>query len=324
MKKVGLALALVWLTAGSAAAQTAYPVRPVTLVVPFAAGGPLDIVARIVSDVMSAHLGQPIVIENVTGAGGTIGATRVARAVADGYTLLLYHIGAATTPALYKGRLAYDTMRDLAPVTLVNEVPMILVARKDLPVRSLAEFAALIRAQTKRLNVAHAGVGSASHLCALLLMNELNVEVTTVPYRGTSPAMNDLISGQMDAICDLVTNAAPQVQAGKINAYAITGDARVPALKDVPTAREAGLPGLDMTNWNAIFAPRDTPQPVIDRLLVAVSAALNDPGVASRFAAIGTKPIEPARRGTANLRSHLQSETARWTPLIERSGQFAE
>jgi len=317
-------LVVLCLAGTPAAAQTDYPARPVTMVVPFAAGGPLDVVARIVADAMAKHFGQPIVIENISGAGGTIGATRVARAAADGYTLLMYHIGMATTPALYRGRLPYDPMRDLVPVTLVNEVPMALVARKDFPARSLAEFVALLRAQGRTLNVAHAGIGSASHLCSLLLMTELNAQISTVPYRGTSLAMNDLVSGQVDAICDLVTNAAPQIQGAKINAYAVTGTQRIVALDEVPTARESGLPGLDMTNWNAVFAPRDTPLPVVERVVQALSAALNDPVVVSRLAAIGTRPIEEMRRGVSQLRSHLAAEIARWTPIIERSGQFAE
>jgi len=239
-----------------------FPEKPITLVVPFAASGPTDTIARLLADAMGADLKQPVAVENISGAGGTVGATRVAKAPNDGYTLLLNHMGQATAPALYP-KLAYDPLVDFQPIGRVSDGPMTLVARGNMPARDLKELIAWIKTNGKNVNFAHAGRGSVSHLCGLLLMKALNVQMTPVAYKGTGPAMTDLLSHQIDLMCDQTTNTAVLIRSGQIKVYAVTTNARVPSMKDVPTFAESGLPAVALTVWHGLFAPKGTPKPVV-------------------------------------------------------------
>lgn len=308
-----------------ASAQVNYPQRPVMMVVPFAAGGPLDIVARIVAESMSRELGQNVLVENVGGAGGTIGAARVAKAKPDGYTVLMYHIGLATSPALYKGRLAFDPISDLKPVGLVNEVAMTIIVRPDLSVKSLSELIASLNSNSDAIKVANAGVGSASHLCTLLIERELGgARLNAVPYRGTGLAMTDLLGGHVDVICDLVTSASSAIQSGRVNALAVTTKSRLRNFPDVPTTAEAGSKSIEMTNWNAILAPANTPDPIVAKLSGALRAALADPKVIEKLHELGSAPIEHELSTPDALARHLSTEIARWTPIIEAAGVQAQ
>lgn len=310
--------------AGAAAAQPAgpFPSRPVTLIVGFAPGGPSDIVARLVAPAMSADLGQPVVVENVAGAGGTIGQGRLVAARPDGHTLMMGSIGQATVPTLYR-RLSFDPTA-MEAVALVNEVPMTIVARRSFPAATLADFAALARREGERLNLGNAGVGSTSHLCSLLLMSALGAPMTLVPYRGSALVLNDLVAGTLDVGCDQSTNTSEQIRAGTIRAYAVSTTARVAALPDLPTTAEGGLPGMVMSGWNMVYAPAGTPRPVLDRIAAAVQAALRDEAVLRRMVELGSVPTTGERLGPDGARGFWQAEMARWRPLIQAAGQFAD
>ena len=303
-------------------AQT-YPTKTITMIVPFAAGGPTDTVARLVAQSMGNKLKQQIIIENVGGAGGTIGAARVAKAAPDGYTLFLHHIGQSTAPALYR-KLSYNAQTDFETIGLVTDVPMTIVARKDFPAKDFKEFLAYVKANKDKVTYANAGVGSASHLCGMLFMSALETPLVTVPYKGTGPAMNDLLGGQVDLMCDQTTNTTSQIKGGKIKVYAVTTPQRVASLPDVPTTAEAGLPGLQVAVWHGLYAPKGTPQPVVDKLVGALQAALKDPNVIQRFADLGTAPVEEARATPQVLGDHLKAEVARWTPIIKAAGVYAD
>lgn len=309
--------------AAPALAQSNFPSRPITMVVPFAAGGPTDTVARLMAEAMGRELGQSVVVENVGGAGGTLGAARVAQARPDGYTLLLHHIGMATIPTLYR-RLPYDAVNGFETIGLITAVPMTLVAKKDFPANTLQEAIALIRRAREDLNYANAGIGAASHLCGLLLMSQVDAAMTTVPFRGTGPAMQELLAGRVDLMCDQTTNTTEQIRAGEIKVFAVTTPERVPALPNVPTAAEAGLPGLEVTIWHGLYAPKGTPRPVIDRVGQALRAALKDPKVVQRFSDLGTTPVPEAQATPEFHRQFWQAEIARWRPLIQAAGQYAD
>ncbi len=317
---LGLAAAAL---ATPALAQAAYPTRPVTVIVPFAAGGPTDTVTRLVSEVMGRDLGQTLVVENVGGAGGTLGAQRVANARPDGYTLLLHHIGMGTTPALYR-RLAYDAVNGFETIGLVTEVPMTIIAKRGFPANNLAELVQAMRTQRDRINLANAGVGAASHLCGLLLQSAAQAQVTTVPYRGTGPAMNDLVAGTVDIMCDQTTNTTEQIRAGTIRAYAVTTRARNAALPDLPTAAEAGLPGFDVSVWHGLYAPRNTPAEIVNRLSRALQNALRDERLVARFADLGTAPVTQEQATPAAHRAYWQADIAKWRPIIQAAGQYAD
>ncbi|AOF93349.1 tripartite tricarboxylate transporter substrate-binding protein [Sinorhizobium sp. RAC02] len=310
------------LLATSALAQT-YPERTITMVVPFSAGGPTDTVTRLVAEAMSKDLGQQIVVENVGGAGGTLGAGRVASADADGYTLLLHHIGMATSATLYR-KLAYDTLNAFEYVGLVTDVPMAIVARKDLEPTDLKGLIDYMKANKDTVTVANAGIGAASHLCGMMLMSALQTQFVTVPYKGTGPAMTDLLGGQVDVMCDQTTNTTKQIQGGTIKAYAVTSPARLGNLPDIPTAEEAGLPGFQVGIWHGIYAPKGTPTEVTERLSKSLQLALKDPNVVARFAELGTVPSAEADATPAALKAKLEGEIARWKPVIEAAGQFAD
>jgi tripartite-type tricarboxylate transporter receptor subunit TctC len=312
------------LLAGTAsAARAEYPERTITMVVPFAAGGPTDTVGRLVAEAMTRELGQQVVVENVGGAGGTLGAARVAKADPDGYTLLMYHIGQATSASLYR-KLPYDPIADFAPVGRVTDVPMTVIGRHGLEPGSAADLIAHIRDRKEGLTLANAGPGSSSHLCGMLLMSALGVPMTTVPYKGTAPAMTDLLGGQIDLVCDQTTNTTGQIRAGKVKAYAVTTQQRVAALPDLPTLDEAGLKDFEMSVWHGLWAPKGTPEPVIAKLVPALAAALEDEKVISRMADLGTVPVPAEQVTPAALRTQTASETLKWRPVIEAAGTFAD
>jgi len=311
------------LVASASAFGQAYPTKTITMVVPFAAGGPTDTVARLVAQSMTTMLKQTVIIENVGGAGGTIGAARVAKAAADGYTIFLHHIGQATSPALYR-KLTYDAVNSFEPIGLVTDVPMTFIARRDFPANDLKELLAYVKAHKDKVTYANAGMGSASHLCGMLFMTAIDTELTTVPYKGTGPAMNDLLGGQVDFMCDQTTNTTSQIKGGKVKVYAVTTKTRVPSLPNVPTMDEAGLPGFDIAVWHGLYAPKGTPKPIIDTLSAALQAALRDPTVKQRFADLGTEPVPQNQATPAALSAHLKAEIAKWAPIIRKAGVYAD
>jgi tripartite-type tricarboxylate transporter receptor subunit TctC len=303
-------------------AQT-YPDRTITMVVPFSAGGPTDTVARLIGDVMSKDLGQQVIVENVGGAGGTLGAARVAKAEPDGYTILLHHIGMATSATLYR-KLPFNALEDFEYIGLVTNVPMVLVARKDFPPTGMKELIDYVKANKDKVTYANAGIGAASHLCGMLFMSSIETPLTTVPYKGTGPALTDLIGGQVDIMCDQTTNTTNQIKAGEIKAYATTTGDRLEALPDVPTAAEGGLPGLEVAVWHGLYAPKGTPQDVIARLSQSLKVALKDQTVVQRFAELGTAPVAEDQAAPEALQQKLASEIERWRPIITAAGQFAD
>ncbi len=313
------------LLAGSVGAVRAdeYPSKVITLVVPFSAGGPTDTVARLIAQPMSQKLGQTIIIENVGGAGGTIAAARVARATPDGYTLFLHHIGQATSATLYKN-LSYNVLTDFEPIGLVTPVPMTIIAKKDFPAKDIKEFIAYVKANKDKITYGNAGVGAASHLCGMLFMSAIETQFTTVSYKGTGPAMNDLLGGVFDFMCDQTTNTTGQIKGGRVKAYAVTSRTRVPSLPDLPTLDESGLKGFEVSVWHGLYAPKGTPKAVIDKVSAALQDALKDATVKQRFAELGTEP-EPSGRATPAVhRAHLKSEVEKWAPVIKKAGVYAD
>ena len=323
LRGAALAAALALAPPGAARAQTpAFPTRPVTVIIPFAAGGPTDVVGRTLADAMGRDLGQPVVAENATGAGGTVGAARVANGRPDGHTLLLGNIGVATAPALHR-KLPYDPAA-LETVGLVTPVPMVLVGRPDLPARDLPALVAWMKERGAEVNLAHAGVGSASHLCATLLRAATKAPVTAVSFRGTAPIMTEMMAGRVDLTCDQTTNALPFVQDGRVRAFAVTTGERLPVLPAVATAAEGGLPDLRLTIWHGLYAPKGTPRPVVDRLSRALQAALRDERVMARLAELASAPEPPERATPEAHRALLAAETARWRPILQAAGEFAD
>lgn len=322
-RKMSWWFGLLALVGGSLVHADEYPSKVITLVVPFSAGGPTDTVARLIGQPMSKVLGQTIIVENVGGAGGTIAAGRVARAAPDGYTIFLHHIGQATSATLYK-KLPYDVLKDFETIGLVTPVPMTIVARKDFPAKDAREFIAYVKANKDKITYGNAGVGAASHLCGMLFMSAIDTQFTTVSYKGTGPAMNDLLGGVFDFMCDQSTNTTSQIQSGKVKGYAVTSKQRVPSLKDLPTLHESGLKNFEVSVWHGLYAPKGTPKPVIDKLSAALRVALKDPAVKQRFADLGTEP-EPADKATpAAHRAHLKAEVAKWAPIIKQAGVYAD
>ena len=308
---------------GSLADAQDYPTKVITLVVPFAAGGPTDTVARLLGGPMTKTLKQQIIVENVGGAGGTIAANRVAKAAPDGYTILIHHIGMSTAPALYR-KLAYDPIKDFEPIGLINEVPMTLVARPNFPAKDLKELIAYVKKNKDKVTYANAGLGAASHLCGTLFMSAIETDVTTVPYKGTAPAMNDLLGGQVDFMCDQTTNTTSQIKADKIKVYGVTTKTRVKSLPNVPTMHEAGLPNFEVSVWHGLYAPKGTPKPVIEKLTKSMQDALKDANVKQRFGDLGTEPVDEKRATPEALRAHLKSEIDRWAPIIKKAGVYAD
>ena len=307
-------------------ALAAYPDKPITIVVPFAAGGPTDKVARDLAEALRKPLNNAtIIIENVGGAGGTLGAAKVAKASPDGYTLLLHHIGMATSPALYR-KMPYDTLVDFEYLGMVNDVPMTLVGRSTLPANNMAELRSWINANKGKINLANAGLGAASHLCGLLFQQAVAVDMTTVPYKGTAPAMTDLLGGQVDIMCDQTTNTTGQIESKKIKAFAVTTTKRLstPALKDLPTLDESGLKGFNVTIWHGLYAPKGTPKPVLDQVNAALRNALKDPDLNKKFEALGAVTVTDNRLNQADHKKFVEGEIAKWGPVIKAAGQYAD
>ncbi len=316
-KRAALAALLSLGLAAPALAQS-FPTKPITVIVSFAAGGPSDVIARLLGEQMSKTLGQPVVVENVAGAGGTAGAKRAAAAEPDGHTILIHHLALAAAPALYNN-LGYDTKTAFAPIGLVNTGPMVIASKLALPPTDAKSFFPYIKANAEKLTVAHAGVGSNSHLCAVLMSQQLGAKFNQVAYRGTGPAMNDLVGGQIDILCDQSTSAIPQITGKSIRAYAVTSAQRLGVLPDVPTMAEAGAK-LDMTIWHGLYAPKGTPTPVLDRLNGALRTALKEPAVIEKFKAFGTSTFpesEMTREAHAKL---FAAEVDKWATSLAAAG----
>ncbi|MDQ2080664.1 tripartite tricarboxylate transporter substrate-binding protein [Xanthobacteraceae bacterium Astr-EGSB] len=307
---------------GPASAQN-YPTKPITVIVPFAAGGPSDTIARLTVAGMGKVLGQQLIIENVGGAGGTIGSARAARAEPDGYTLFIHHLGLATSATLYR-KLSYDTKTAFAPIGLVSDAASTFIARPDYGPNTFQEFVAFAKANGDKVSYGHAGVGSASHLCGLLFQTAIQKQITTVPYKGTGPLMNDMLGKQVDITCDQATNTTGPIKSKQVRAYAVTSKARLTSLPELPPAGEAGLPGFEMSVWHGLYAPKGTPQPIIDKLSAALKQALKDTTVASRFADLSTSPATDAQATPEALQKKLLGEIDRWAPIIKAAGVFAD
>jgi tripartite-type tricarboxylate transporter receptor subunit TctC len=323
MKRALIALAAT-LTASAALAE--YPDKPVTIVVPFAAGGPTDKVARDFAEVLRKGLNnQTVIIENVGGAGGTLGAGKVAKAAPDGYTLLLHHIGMATSPGLYRS-LPYKTLDDFEYLGMINEVPMTLIGRSTLPANNYAELVKWLEANKGKINLANAGLGAASHLCGLLFQQSLKIDMTTVPYKGTGPAMTDLLGGQVDIMCDQTTNTSSQIEGGKVKAFAVTTlkPLTTPSLAKLPTLDASGLKGFNVSIWHGLYAPKGTPKAVQDKINAALRNALKDPEFIKRQEALGAVVIGDGRLAPAEHKKFVEAEIGKWGPAIKAAGQYAD
>ena len=296
-----------------------FPTRTITMNMPYSAGGPGDTIARLLAQAMSGPLKQQVIVENTTGAGGSIGSAKVAGSPPDGYNLLLIHISHATNPALYP-KLKFDPIKDYEPIGLAVDLPSVFVARKDLPAKNLEELIAWMKTTKEKVNYAHAGIGSASHLCGLLLNAATGTQPTQIAYRGAGPAMNDMMSGQVDVMCDQIVNVVGNVDGGTIKGYAVTSNERAPALPNLPTTAEAGLKDFQYTVWYGLFAPKGTPKPVLDKLNAALNVALKDETVKTRLAALGAQPVAAERATPDALAKHLKSEIDKWTPIIKNAG----
>jgi tripartite-type tricarboxylate transporter receptor subunit TctC len=305
------------------AAAQSYPARTVTLIVPFAAGGPTDVVARTLGAAMSKALGQSVVVENKLGAGGTIAANYVAKANPDGYTIFIHHNGMATATGLYR-KLPYNPLTDFEYIGQVADVPMTLLARRDFPANNLGELSAYVKANKEKINLANAGLGAVSHLCGMLLQQALGVELTTVPFSGTAPAMTALLGGQVDILCDQTMQTIPQIKADKVRFYGVTTKQRIQALPDAPTLDEQGLRGFEVVVWHGVYAPKGTPREALDKLNEALRTALRDPGVATKFADLGAQIVPEAKQTPAGLREWLRSEIDKWQPVIRQAGVYAD
>ena len=303
--------------ASGAHAQT-YPSRSITVIVPFPAGGPSDVVARIVTESMGRTLGQTMVIENVGGAGGTLGSGRAATATPDGYTLLAGSMGSHVAAPVLTPNIKYDSARDFEPIGLTANAPAVIVARKDFPAKDLKEFVAYLKQNGASVKQAHGGVGSSSHMACLLFTSELGVKPTLVAYRGTGPAMNDLLGGHVDFLCEQAVSVAEQIRSGTIKAYGVSANERLTALPDVPTAKEAGT-NYQMSIWAGIFAPKGVSKEVIDRLAAAIDKALDDPGVKQRLADLGGSIPPKEERNPAKFESFVRAEMTRWSPILKEA-----
>ena len=309
--------------AGLPAAAQDYPTKPISLQVPFAAGGPTDTVARSLGVAMGKALKQTIVVENTVGAGGTIAPTKVKNATPDGYTLLIAHIGMSTTPALYK-TLPFKPLEDFELVGQVVDVPMTLIAKQGFAPKDLKELIAYVKANKDKVTFANAGIGSASHLCGLLFMSTIETELTTVPYKGTAPALNDILGGQVDMLCDQTTNTTSYIKANRVKAYGTTSKTRLDTLKELPPMSEAGLPGFEVVVWHGVYAPKGTPKPVIDKLVAALQAGIQDPAFVQRMNDLGSQVVSQDKATPEGLRVRLKSEIDRWTPIIKKAGVYAD
>ena len=317
------AMLLAYCFVGYAKPPEPYPNKAITLVVPFAAGGPTDVVARMLAIPMGQSLGQTVLVENVNGAGGTIGASKVARAAPNGYTIFLHHMGMATAPALYN-KLSYDPLTDFEYIGQVLDVPMTLVARKDFPANNLQELIAYIKANQDKVSLADAGLGAVSNLCGLLFKSSIGVNITTIPYKGTGPAMNDLLGGQVDILCDQTTQTMPMIKDGRLKVFGVTTLKRLAALPNLPTLDEQGLKGFEVKVWHGMYAPKGTPAPVLKKINTALRVALSDAGIQQRLTELSSD-IPAANKITASgLQEHLKLEINKWGPVIRKAGVSAD
>jgi tripartite-type tricarboxylate transporter receptor subunit TctC len=317
-----LICAAILAVATTALAQN-YPTRPITMLVPYAAGGPTDTVARVVAQAMGKPLGQTILVENKPSAGGIIAPEQVKNAKPDGYTILIHHIGMATTPALYRS-LRFNPLTDFDYIGLINDVPMTIIAKPGLPAKDFKEFLAYIKSNKDKVTYANAGIGAASHLCGMLFMSAIQTDFLTVPYKGTAPAMNDLLGGQVDFMCDQTTNTTSQIKGGKVKVYGVTSKTRVPSLPDIPTLDEQGLRGFEVGIWHGLYGPKGMPKPVVDKLVAALQDAVKDSDVKKRFADLGASTMPPDKATPAALQAYLKAEIDRWGPLIKKAGVYAD
>jgi len=321
-KSACVASALLLVAAVSASAQN-FPARPITLIVPFAAGGPSDALARLIAQSMSTTLGQQVAVEDVTGAGGTLGAAKGAQAKPDGYTILLSHIGHSASVTLYR-KLPYDPVGAFDGIGLIAEVPMVVVGRKELPPGDIKELISYIRANKDKLTYGNGGVGSASHFCGLLLMSALQAEMTTVSYRGSAPAMLDVLGGRLDLLCDQTTTTNSHMRAGTVKGYAVTMKTRVPSVPELPTLGESGLRDFDLSVWYGLVVPKGTPKPISDQLSAALRAAISDPTVVKRLAEFGAQPVSPDRATPEAYAAFFRADVAKWAPVIKAAGVYAD
>lgn len=317
------AAAITLLASPLAFSDNAFPDKTITLIVPFAAGGPTDVVARMIAVPMGKSLGQTVIIENTVGAGGTIASTKVARAAPTGYTIFIHHMGMATAPALYR-KLSYDPMKDFEYIGQVVDVPMTLLARKDFPANNFNELLTYVKANKEKVSLANAGLGAVSHLCGLLFMSQIGVELNTIPYKGTGPAMNDLLGGQVDLLCDQTTQTVPMIKEGRVKVFGVTSLKRLSALPNVPTLDEQGLKGFEVKVWHGMYAPKGTPAPVIEKLNVALRAAMQDPMVKQRLKDLSSDIPSSEKMTPAGLKSHLEAEINKWSPVIKKAGIYAD
>ena len=324
LKSLALAVLAVAATGMTCAVQAqTFPDKSVSLVVPFAAGGPTDVVARMIAIPMGKSLGQTVLVENAVGAGGTIGATKVARAAPNGYTIFLHHMGMATSPALYK-KLSFDPLKDFEYIGQVLDVPMTLLARKDFPATNFPELLAHLKANGSKVSMANAGLGAVSHLCGLLFQSQIGIELNTIPYKGTGPAMNDLLGGQVDLLCDQTTQTVPLIKENRVKVYGTTSLTRLAALPNVPTLNEQGLKGFEVKVWHGMYAPKGTPAPVLDKISTALRAAMQDPVVVQRLSDLSSDIPSADKMTAAGLKSHLEAEINKWGPVIKKAGIYAD
>ncbi|HVL36847.1 MAG TPA: tripartite tricarboxylate transporter substrate-binding protein [Burkholderiales bacterium] len=308
------------LLAGSAMAQDGYPAKPITLVMPYAVGGGADLMARALADSMRRTLGQPVTVANIVGAGSTIGSRQVAQSAPDGYTLLMNHIGLSTAPALFKN-LQFDPVKGLEPIGLFSEIPMLVVAGKGFPPNNARELADYLRKHQDKVTVASSGMGSGTHLCAMLLEKAVGAKVTMVQYKGSAPAYQDIITGRVDLMCDSTGGSVAQVKGGNVKAFVVTGSKRLTSLPDIPTPSEVGLNELSlMTVWYALWAPAGTPKPIIDRLSGALQAAIRDPAIQSQLASWDAAPFDPKFAVPSALAEKMASNVQMWGDLIRKAG----
>ena len=307
-----------------ALAQAAFPGdKPIALMIPFAAGGPTDILARMMVVPMGKSLGGNVVVENAVGAGGTIGATKAAKAAPNGYTVFLHHMGMATAPALYK-KLQFDPLKDFEYIGQVVDVPMTLLARKDFPANNFGELLAYVKANKDKVSLANAGLGAVSHLCGLLFMSSIGTDLTTVPFSGTGPAMNALLGSQVDLLCDQTTTTVPLIKDNRVKVFGVTTLARLPALPNVPTLDEQGLKGFEVKVWHGMYMPKGTPAPILEKMGVALRAAMQDPAVKSRLGDLNAEIVSVDKMTPAGLKTYLESEIGKWGPVIKKAGIYAD
>jgi len=322
MKNISLLAVAVACAVAASSAFAAYPDKPITMVVPFAAGGPTDVVARTLSQAMGTQLKGSVIVDNTGGAGGTIGAGKVARAAGDGYTLLFHHIGMSTAPSLYR-KLDFKPLEDFIPIGAVVDVPMTLIAKPQTTQTNLKDLLAYVRANKDKVNLANAGVGAASHLCGLLLQSAMKTELTTVPFSGTAPAMTALLGGNVDIMCDQTTNTTGQIKGGKIKAFAVTSKAKLANFPDLPPL-STELPGFEVGVWHILYAPKNTPADVVTKLQTALQAAIKDPNFASKMKELGAEIMPIDRQNSAGAKALLAAEITKWSPIIQAAKAYAD